>query len=227
MVKVEFKLDWCDFAAAKHAVMKWHYSQRMPAGKLIKIGVWENGKFIGCVLFGRGAINNIGSPYDLNQTQVCELVRVALSDHRTPTSRIVAIAIKMLKRQSPGLRLVVSYADSGQGHHGGIYQAGGWVYVCNSQATSVLLHGKLWHSRSVGMKYGTHKLDWLRKNVDPRAQLVADSLKYKYLMPLDLEMRNKVNALAKKYPKRVGSDTSDTLATHAREGGAAPTPTLL
>lgn len=28
----------------------------------------------------------------------------------------------------PGLRLVVSYADAGQGHVGTIYQATGWLY---------------------------------------------------------------------------------------------------
>ena len=96
MEKVDLKIDWATYKAAKYAVMHWHYSKAMPAGKLVKIGVWENEKFIGCVIFGRGANNNIGKPYGLNQTQACELVRVALTNHLTPVTKIVAYSLKML-----------------------------------------------------------------------------------------------------------------------------------
>jgi len=45
--KVELKLDWCSYQAAKYAVENWHYSKCMPVGKLVKIGVWEDKKYIG------------------------------------------------------------------------------------------------------------------------------------------------------------------------------------
>lgn len=95
--KPKLKLDYCSFDAARYATKNWHYSKSMPAGKLVKIGVWENDKFIGCVLFSRGANNHIGSPYKLKQDEVCELTRVALNSHQTSVTRIVAISIKMLK----------------------------------------------------------------------------------------------------------------------------------
>jgi len=91
------RVEWCSFAGARYAVTRWHYSRVMPAGKSVKIGAWEDGRFIGAVIFGHGANNNIGSPYGLEQTEVCELVRVALDTHKTPTSRIVAIAMRMLR----------------------------------------------------------------------------------------------------------------------------------
>ena len=50
--------------------------------------------------------------------------------------------------------------------------------------------------------------------------------KHKYLMPLDSEMRKQLEPLRKPYPKRVGSDTVDTSAVQAGEGGLTPTPTL-
>lgn len=111
MSKADLRLDWCSYRAAKWAVEHWHYSKRMPAGKAAIVGVWEFGKFIGCVIFSRGANNHIGNPYGLNQTEVCELTRVALTEHVAPVSRIVGISVRMLKKQSPGLRLIVSYAD--------------------------------------------------------------------------------------------------------------------
>jgi hypothetical protein len=103
---VNLKLDWCTHAAAKHAVMNWHYSKTMPVGKSVKIGVWENGQFIGAVIFGRGANNNMLKPYGLSQTEGCELVRIALRKHITPVSRIIKIALLFLKKNSPDLRII-------------------------------------------------------------------------------------------------------------------------
>lgn len=129
--KPTLRLDWCSHQAAKYAVEHWHYSRTMPAGKNVYVGAWESAKFIGAVIFGMGSGNATnGTRFGLVRTgQMAELTRVALTEHKTPVSRIVAISLRMLRSQSPGLRLVISMADPKQGHHGGIYQAGGWVYT--------------------------------------------------------------------------------------------------
>ena len=93
---MSLRLDWCSHEAAKYAVEHWHYSKCMPAGKIVKIGVWENEEYIGCVLYSRGANNHLGSQYNLDQTELCELTRVALTNHKNTVSRIVSISIKML-----------------------------------------------------------------------------------------------------------------------------------
>jgi len=77
----DLHLDWCSYDAAKYAVHNWHYSERMPSGKLLRIGVWEDDDFTGVIIYSRGAAPNIGSPYDMEQTEICELTRVALTDH--------------------------------------------------------------------------------------------------------------------------------------------------
>jgi hypothetical protein len=97
----------------------------MPMPPLVRVGVWEDGKFVGCVLFGRGASSSLGSPYGLDQTQCAELVRVAMTTHVNPVTRVVSLAIKFLAKHSPGLRLIVSFADPSQGHHGGVSHEGG------------------------------------------------------------------------------------------------------
>jgi len=96
--KPNLRLDWCSFKAAKYAVEHWHYSKVMPAAKLNKIGMWENERFVGAIIFGRGAAPNLLKPYGLKQTEGCELVRIAMRDHYHPVSRCVAIAIRMLKK---------------------------------------------------------------------------------------------------------------------------------
>lgn len=198
----ELKVDFCDHKAAEWAVMHWHYSRSMPAGKLVKIGAWEDGKFIGSIVFGRGAIYQIGSPFGLKQTQVCELVRVALQGHASPVSQIVSRAIKALKIQNDGLRLIVSYADPSEGHAGTIYQAMNWVYVGANTAPWKMVKGKLSHPRTLYSRYGTHSLDYLRRRIDPSAKIVEMPGKHKYLYPLDRAMRKQIAPLAKPYPKR-------------------------
>jgi hypothetical protein len=204
----ELKLDWCSHEAAKYAVEHWHYSRCMPMPPVVKIGTWEDGRFIGCVLFSRGASPGLGSPYGLEQTQVAELTRVAFDSHKTPISRIVAIALRFLTKRCGGLRLVVSFADPGNGHHGGIYQAGNWFYTGTSKPELQFFRDGRWvHRREAVGKVTFGKAngnpDWrgLRSRWTPG--------KHRYLMPLDDEMRARIAPLAKSYPKRVGTIASD------------------
>lgn len=207
--KCILKVDWCGHDAAKYAVEHWHYSHSMPVSKLVKVGVWESDKFIGCVIFGGGTSKNFGSAYGLQSKGICELTRVALNEHKTPVSRIVSIAVKLLKKQSPGLRLIVSFADPQEGHNGGIYQAMNWVYVGNQildkrAGRSYFKNGRKYGWRTVSahlMKYPD-----LPQSVEGAIALgfapTELVFKHKYLMPLDDAMRAKIAPLAKPYPKR-------------------------
>jgi hypothetical protein len=223
----ELRLDWCSHEAAKYAVEKWHYSRRMPKNKLVKVGVWEAGRFVGAVVFGHGATPEIGRPFGLGIMQVSELVRVALGRHAAPTSKIVAIALRMLRRVAPGLRLVVSFADWSQGHVGGIYQAGGWVYLGASEYHAYRVNGTVVHPKTLHDRYGRggQSVPWLRANVDAGAERIANGLKHKYVYPLDDAMRAQIAPLAHPYPKRA-KHPSDAPAVQAGEDGAAPIRTL-
>ena len=213
--KPNLKIDWASHDAAKYACTTWHYSKCVPVGKLVKIGAWENGKFIGVVIFGRGATPNLGKPYGLKQEECVELVRIALTTHKTPVSKIVKFALMFLKKNSPLLRLVVSFADQSQGHHGGIYQAGNWIYSGEgTSANFYMIHGKLTHPRSIGAKGLVQNIVGARK-LDKNAIVVEVPGKHRYLMPLDVEMKNQVKKLAKPYPKREKQAMVDSLDTAA------------
>lgn len=224
---MSLRLDWCSHEAAKYAVEHWHYSKSMPAGKSVKVGVWEEEKYIGCVIYSQGANNMIGRPYGLLQQQVCELTRVALTAHKNPVSRIIMLAQKFLKRQSPGIRLIVSYADTNQGHNGGIYQATNWIYVGEIELDCCLLFGKPVHRRTIFARYGTNSVEWLKKNIDPSATWADGAGKHKYLMPLDDAMRKQIEPLRKPYPKRGSGETDNAAQSNAQTGGASPTDPLL
>jgi hypothetical protein len=224
MNKSDLRVDWATHAAAKHAVENWHYSERMPASKLLKVGAWESGRFIGVVIFGGGGGNSThGGKYGLKKAgDVCELVRVALRDHVTPVSRIVAIALRFLNKSNPNLRMVVSFADTSQGHHGGIYQAGNWVYTgLTAPDREFHVKGQILHPRTINARGWQMVESWLRDNVDPSARLVKTPGKHRYLMPLDADMRASIMHLSKPYPKRVKQATTDDQSA-GRRGGTDP-----
>lgn len=226
MTKTALKIDWATHAAATHAVLSWHYSRKMPKAKLVRVGAWEDGRFIGVVLFGSGAGNSTnGSRYGLSASgQVAELVRVALRDHHTPVSRIVALALRFLRKVNPDLKLVVSFADTAQGHHGGIYQAGNWVYTGLTEGDREFhVRGEILHPKAVYMRRWVQSESWIRENIDPAARLVKTPGKHRYLMPLDDAMRAQIAPLAKPYPKRA----KDQAASHPDAlGGETPTRAL-
>lgn len=208
----ELKVDFCSYDAAKLAVLRWHYSHALPAGKLVKVGCWEGSEFVGCIIYSLGSNRFIGSPYGLEQTEVCELTRVALRPHGHFVSSMLAKSLRLLKEHCPGLRLVVSYADPNQGHHGGIYQATNWIFVGDMAAEQgIMIHGKLTHRRSLNARYGTSDIGWIKRNLDPHASIVGGLPKHKYLMPLDGKMRRKLLPLSKPYPKRDVNDSTPAL----------------
>ncbi|WNM67685.1 acetyltransferase [Microbacterium phage Dropshot] len=195
--------------AARYAVEHWHYSRSLPVPPHVKFGVWEHDKFIGVVIYSRGTAPHIGDPFGLTQEQVCELTRVALNAHDAPVSQIIAETLRQLKERAPGLRLVVSFADPAEGHHGGIYQAGNWIYNGDTAPTPKYVDkaGRRWHSRQVnatgyktqfGVKRKVPKTGDMTKIMTPG--------KHRYLMPLDKPMRRKIERMRKTPPTKAENE---------------------
>ena len=225
--------DLCADFAGRDEMAFWvhrrHYSRSLPASKLVGVGFRESGRSIGVVIFGRGASSKIHSPFNVEQDAVCELTRVALGPHVTPTSRIVALAIKLLRKQSPNLRLLISFADpmqygpSGRPHVGIIYQACGWWFIGMTNAESLIrLAGKLYHPRTISSRYHTRSIDWLRQHVAADAAHVRTLPKFRYALPLDAGMRQQLAPRVQPYPKAlvVECDRSTESGARGPQAGA-------
>lgn len=199
----------CSRKAAQYAVTRWHYSQVLPAGKLVTYGAWENSQYIGCVIFSRGATHHLAAQWGYSTTEAVELTRVALSTHVSPVSQIVAAALRMLKQSNPGLQLVVSFADPAQDHHGGIYQAGNWLYTGQSAtSTEFVVFGTQYHARSIHAKGWKQTAAWLQHNIDPNARTVKVEGKHRYLMPLSRHARRRMIKHARPYPRATAGEAS-------------------
>jgi hypothetical protein len=77
---------------------------------------------------------------------------------------LIAKTITFLRR-SEAIDLVVSFADSTQGHHGGIYQASSWEYdgKRGRMMDGILLNGVFVPGRSCNSKWGTRSPEKLRQ----------------------------------------------------------------
>lgn len=221
----ELRLDFATSEAVRFACERFHYSRSVPTPPLVPFGVWERDDFRGVVVFSRGASAAIGSPFSLTQREVCELTRVALHEHSAPVSRIVAVALRLLRRHSTGLRLVVSFADPAQGHVGTIYQAGGWTYIGQTRPTRYWRDptGRLWHPRMVSSS------GWRRVYGEPRPVVRPDECevvvmpgKHKYARAFD----SSLVLTAQPYPRAADPTGEASLPAASRRFDSDPAASL-
>jgi len=104
-----------------------HYAKRIPQ-IMFAFGLYENEQLVGVITYGIPASPSLcmgicGKEYS---DKVLELNRVCLMDNtKNQASFLVANSIKMLPKPT----IVVSYADTGHGHVGYVYQATNFLYT--------------------------------------------------------------------------------------------------
>lgn len=214
----------CAPKAARHAVQNWHYSGRMPSPPCATYGVWEDDRFVGAIVFSPGAAMHLARQFGLPPRAVAELTRVALRDHEAPVSKIISQAVKLLRRDSPALDLIVSFADPNEGHHGGIYQAMNWLYLGTSEPSTVYQDrsGRIHHARVVSKtgwkrQYGVYKRVPRADDLEP----VTMPGKHRYVLPLTKRVRRQLRARSKPYP-RGRSVEGDTSGNRPEDAGSTP-----
>lgn len=191
----------CSYEAAAYAVKSWHYSKKMPAGKCYRLGVWEDDKFVGALVFAWGANKSLSSPYGLQMTECVELVRVACRRHILPITKFVSMAIKKLKSDNPGIRLIISFADSHQGHVGTIYQAGNWFFLGE---TAPKFDYKMPDNSILNRRAYTGKgFNGTVRPLPSGATKVNSPPKLRYAMPLDKSMRRQIAKMSLPYKSAV------------------------
>ena len=194
------RLEKASYKAIKYACLKFHYAKSIPAAPFGYSVFNKNNEWCGVICYGLGATNNLGKSFDLVQGKCLELTRMALNGKQESTSKALAISIKLIVKNKPLVRLLISYADSEQKHIGIIYQATNWIFTEISNDTNLIINGKRMHRRSVGTKYGTSSIEKL-KTKGINAKVIYTKDKYKYIYPLTKELKDKCLKLKKPYPK--------------------------
>lgn len=63
-----------------------------------------------------------------------------------------------------------------------------------------MLNGKITHRGTINSKYGTSDIDWLRSRIASCARRYEGKPKFKYLLPLDNEIAERIKLLSKPFP---------------------------
>lgn len=96
---------------------------------------------------------------------VAELQRlVRHPNFQPPLTMLISRTVKELKKRPDCPAVAVSYADSTQSHHGGVYQAASWNYSCKRAESNdgLTIDGVFVPGRSCNAKFGTRSADALR-----------------------------------------------------------------
>lgn len=112
-------------------VRRVHYSGKVVSNAQLHVGVFLNGVLEGAMQFGPSMCKEklIGLVSGTKWNGFLELNRMAFSDvlPRNSESRALGIVLRQLRKSSPNLEWIVSFADGAQCGDGTIYRAAGFV----------------------------------------------------------------------------------------------------
>ena len=204
------KLTKASIKGIKYACLNYHYAKSIPVNVLGYNVYNDKSDWCGVILYGTGANNHIATQYNLKQGEVIELVRMALNGKQESTSKALSISLKLIKKDVPLCKMIVSYADKDQNHAGIIYQATNWIYTGvsmeNKTDASFVISGKRIHGKTISDKC---KRFGLVKNIDNikrvyktnNVEAYITKGKIKYLYPLCEETKQLCKTLKKDYLK--------------------------
>jgi hypothetical protein len=125
----DIQIKVIDSASSRKVVERYHYSGKCTQNSQIHFGVFLNGKLEGALQFGpsidkRRMAQNLGIGFN----ESLELNRMALSDNcpKNSESRSLGICLRLLKKNYPHLKIIISFADACQCGDGIIYRASGF-----------------------------------------------------------------------------------------------------
>jgi len=205
-MKDKYQVKSIDTYLTKEWLLKKHYAKRIPSISY-SFGLFENDIMVGIMTIGKPASNALcigvcGIEYS---KYVFELNRLCVNDglEKNVLSYFLSNCFKLIKDNL----IIISYADTSQGHHGYIYQATNWIYT-----------GKTKERTDIGYENGKHSRHY-DKNLD-KLNRKNRSSKHRYIYflgKMKQEFKEKLNYLTEPYPKgdnkRYDASFSPTLQT--------------
>ena len=118
---------------ANEFVKKHHYSGKVVPNSTLHFGCFLDGKLHGVMSYGNSMDKNKVSQTVKNTgwNEFIELNRMAFDDYlpKYSESRCIAISIKLIKKNAPHIKWIVSFADGSQCGDGCIYRASGFLLI--------------------------------------------------------------------------------------------------
>jgi hypothetical protein len=137
---------------ANEFVRKHHYSGKVVPNSTLHFGCFLDGKLHGVMSYGGSMRKDLIKPLiqSTGWNEFIELNRMAFDDYlpKNSESRCIAISIKLIKKNAPHIKWIISFADGTQCGDGTIYRASGFVFTGikeNSQLAINPINNKVEH----------------------------------------------------------------------------------
>lgn len=216
--KEDYIVKECPLEDARRICKENHYLHRVPS-IVAHYGLYKDELLMGVITFGIPPSPQLmkicGEEY---KKDVLELNRLFCYDESPKNSEsfLISQGLKKLREDKPDIKIIVSFADTRQGHLGYIYQATNWYFTGYSVpgGGSLMIDGKEYHPKNLNNKYGTSDLNKLKEilgteNIQYRPR--SKKCRYVYFLGSKV-LKKKLKKLCKYkiqdlYPKELPNDT--------------------
>lgn len=216
---------------ANSVIVANHYSRKFYSATYIHLGVFIGGEFMGVLQFGY-AMNPASAGSVVEGTSLdeyLELNRMWLDDiaPHCSESRALSHAIKFIRRKYPKVKWIQSFADERCGKFGAVYQASGFRFYGEHNATFWDLDGVVYHNSLMTRDAKLSKAAAILQSGRDRA--VAYELRqFRYLYFMAPRFAKGVKLREQPFPKpnaaRQWDDPAPTGLSEVQSLGAAPIP---
>tara|TARA_R110002020_G_scaffold146963_1_gene321997 strand:+ start:435 stop:1121 length:687 start_codon:yes stop_codon:yes gene_type:complete len=127
---------------ANEFVKKHHYSGKVVPNSTLHFGCFLDNKLHGVMQYGSPFMKTkvLSLVYNTGWNEMLELNRMAFDNYlpKYSESRCIAISIKLIKKNAPQIKWILSFADGTQCGDGTIYRASGFVLTSIKQNNSII-----------------------------------------------------------------------------------------
>jgi len=144
----EIKVKVIDSKVAIEFVKKHHYSGKVVNNSVLHFGAFLDGKLGGVMQYGnpidkRNVLNLVETEnkgFNAKWNEMLELNRMAFSPilPKNSESRCIAVSLRLIKKNAPHVKWILSFADGTQCGDGTIYRASGFKLTSIKKNTTLL-----------------------------------------------------------------------------------------
>jgi antitoxin component YwqK of YwqJK toxin-antitoxin module len=240
---------------ANEFVKKHHYSGKVVQNSSLHFGAFLDGKLHGVLSFGSSLDKSktIGLVKNTKWNEYLELNRMAFDDYlpKYSESRAISICFKLLKKNAPQIKWVLSYADGCDCGDGTIYRASGFklTLIKENSDLFILPNGKKIHSmtikssKEIMSKYGNWKkyLDLVHNGwkkiqgfqfryiylIDKSCEITVPIIPFSKIDELGAGMyKGEKVSLSSRNQKALEAHKDERPVSNGEVGGSSPTPAL-
>lgn len=184
---------------ANEFVKKTHYSGKVVPNSTLHFGCFLDNKLHGVMSYGSPFMKTkvLSMVEDTGWNEMLELNRMAFDDYlpKYSESRCISISIKLIKKNAPQIKWILSFADGTQCGDGTIYRASGFILTSIKENNSII---KLANGKVVASMTYTKGKNILKQGGRAGIPKDAEKLKgnmFRYIYLIDKNCKIKVPIL--------------------------------